>query len=179
MLSPPPPLLPLRASRVAPSALHALPMAGLVDGNVSYPFDVNEIIVQLAASVDLVLVFLDPMGQVGQLQLPRPRACVWGGGWEEGGVPRGLDLLYVLPLQALCSRTMAVVEALNKRGYSKKVHYFLTKVGGPAAIPCGPPRIGCQRLGRRFQRPRAPWWQRCGPHVARPPLPPPPPTPVG
>lgn len=64
---------------------------GLVDGNVSYPFDVNKIIVELASSVDLVLVFLDPMGQ------------------------------------ALCSRTMAVVEALNKQSYAKKTHYFLTK----------------------------------------------------
>ncbi|TMW63731.1 hypothetical protein Poli38472_002672 [Pythium oligandrum] len=36
---------------------------GLVDGDISYPFDVNEAIVHLADSVDLIFVFMDPMGQ--------------------------------------------------------------------------------------------------------------------
>jgi hypothetical protein len=36
---------------------------GLVDGNVNYPFDVNRIIAEMAEIVDLVLVFLDPIGQ--------------------------------------------------------------------------------------------------------------------
>jgi GTP1/Obg family GTP-binding protein len=36
---------------------------GLVDGNVNYPFDVNRIIAEMAEIVDLILVFLDPIGQ--------------------------------------------------------------------------------------------------------------------
>ncbi len=36
---------------------------GLVDGDISYPFDVNEAIVAFADSADLVFVFMDPMGQ--------------------------------------------------------------------------------------------------------------------
>ncbi|KAJ0407803.1 hypothetical protein ATCC90586_006279 [Pythium insidiosum] len=36
---------------------------GLVDGDISYPFDVNEAMLCLADSVDLVFVFMDPMGQ--------------------------------------------------------------------------------------------------------------------
>lgn len=36
---------------------------GLVDGDVSYPFDVNEAIVEFADSADLIFVFMDPMGQ--------------------------------------------------------------------------------------------------------------------
>ncbi len=39
----------------------ALWRASLVDGNVSYAFDVNRIIAELASSCDLVLVFLDPI----------------------------------------------------------------------------------------------------------------------
>ena len=34
---------------------------GLVDGNVNYAFDVNRIIAELATTVDMILVFLDPM----------------------------------------------------------------------------------------------------------------------
>ncbi|TYZ69229.1 hypothetical protein PybrP1_006554 [[Pythium] brassicae (nom. inval.)] len=36
---------------------------GLVDGDIMYPFDVNEAIVSFADSADLVFVFMDPMGQ--------------------------------------------------------------------------------------------------------------------
>ena len=36
---------------------------GLVDGHVVYPFDVNRVIVELASIADLILVFLDPIGQ--------------------------------------------------------------------------------------------------------------------
>ncbi|CAK4673752.1 unnamed protein product [Aphanomyces euteiches] len=36
---------------------------GLVDGDISYPFDVNAAIVAMAAHADLIFVFLDPMGQ--------------------------------------------------------------------------------------------------------------------
>ncbi len=56
---------------------------GLVDGDISYPFDVNDAIVNMAEYADLIFVFLDPMGQ------------------------------------ALCSRTMKVVKALNEKHYDK------------------------------------------------------------
>jgi hypothetical protein len=36
---------------------------GLVDGDISYPFNVNDAIVEFADSADLIFVFLDPMGQ--------------------------------------------------------------------------------------------------------------------
>jgi hypothetical protein len=32
-------------------------------GNVNYPFNVNAAIAEVAASMDLILCFLDPMGQ--------------------------------------------------------------------------------------------------------------------
>lgn len=63
---------------------------GLVDGDILYPFDVNDAIVEFADLSDIVMVFMDPMGQ------------------------------------ALCSRTMNVVQLLNQRHY-EKVKYYLTK----------------------------------------------------
>ena len=36
---------------------------GLVDGDVSYPFDVNKAIEFMADHVDMMLVFMDPTGQ--------------------------------------------------------------------------------------------------------------------
>ena len=38
---------------------------GLVDGDMNYPFDVNQAILWLGDLVDLVFVFFDPIGQVG------------------------------------------------------------------------------------------------------------------
>ena len=64
---------------------------GLVDGGVSYPFDVNDAIIYMAGHVDLVCCLMDPHGQ------------------------------------ALGSRTMQVVERLQK-AYAKKTKYYLTKV---------------------------------------------------
>ena len=37
---------------------------GLVDGDMNYPFDVNEAITWLAELSDLIFVFFDPIGQV-------------------------------------------------------------------------------------------------------------------
>ena len=37
---------------------------GLVDGDMNYPFDVNEAIMWLGNLVDLIFVFFDPIGQV-------------------------------------------------------------------------------------------------------------------
>lgn len=36
---------------------------GLVDGDMQYPFDVQDAIVQMAEHVDLILIFFDPIGQ--------------------------------------------------------------------------------------------------------------------
>eukprot|EP01029_Cantina_marsupialis_P001502 TRINITY_DN11286_c0_g1_i1.p1 TRINITY_DN11286_c0_g1~~TRINITY_DN11286_c0_g1_i1.p1 ORF type:complete len:476 (+),score=141.88 TRINITY_DN11286_c0_g1_i1:140-1567(+) len=63
---------------------------GLVDGKMLYAFDVNNVIIDMADHVDLIFVFLDPIGQ------------------------------------ALCTRTMDVLKALNKEHYSK-MRYFLSK----------------------------------------------------
>lgn len=41
-----------------------MPVKGLVDGDMSYPFDVNESILWLAELCDMVFVFFDPIGQV-------------------------------------------------------------------------------------------------------------------
>lgn len=37
---------------------------GLVDGDMNYPFDVNEAILWLGDLVDMIFVFFDPIGQV-------------------------------------------------------------------------------------------------------------------
>ncbi len=36
---------------------------GLVDGDMQYPFDVQDAIIHMAEHVDLILVFFDPIGQ--------------------------------------------------------------------------------------------------------------------
>ena len=43
--------------------LHLVDTPGLVDGDMKYPFDVNEAILFMSELVDLVLVFFDPIGQ--------------------------------------------------------------------------------------------------------------------
>ena len=45
---------------------------GLVDGDMSYPFDVNEAILWLSELCDLVFVFFDPIGQVNNNNFPTP-----------------------------------------------------------------------------------------------------------
>ena len=40
---------------------------GLVDGDMNYPFDVDEAIRWLGELVDLIFVFFDPIGQVYNL----------------------------------------------------------------------------------------------------------------
>jgi len=63
---------------------------GLVDGDMKYPFDVNEAIEWIGNLSDLIFVFFDPMGQ------------------------------------ALCKRTLNLVESLNHE-HADKIHYFLSK----------------------------------------------------
>eukprot|EP01139_Manchomonas_bermudensis_P001815 Amastigsp_a2894_11.p1 type:complete len:454 gc:universal Amastigsp_a2894_11:1478-117(-) len=56
-------------TEVVPSTAHAfseltlIDTPGLVDGSFVYPFDVEEVLLFLAAQVDIILVFFDPMGQ--------------------------------------------------------------------------------------------------------------------
>ncbi|KAG5831973.1 hypothetical protein ANANG_G00286170 [Anguilla anguilla] len=63
---------------------------GLVDGDMKYPFDVDQAILWLGKLCDLVLVFFDPMGQ------------------------------------ALCKRTLNIVEMLNEC-QGEKLRFYLSK----------------------------------------------------
>ncbi|XP_048381421.1 uncharacterized protein LOC125449619 isoform X3 [Stegostoma tigrinum] len=63
---------------------------GLVDGDMSYEFDVDKALVWLGEQADLILVFFDPMGQ------------------------------------ALCKRTLNVVEKINEK-HGEKLRFYLSK----------------------------------------------------
>uniref|UniRef100_A0A8C5DYL4 Uncharacterized LOC114468374 n=1 Tax=Gouania willdenowi TaxID=441366 RepID=A0A8C5DYL4_GOUWI len=63
---------------------------GLVDGDMKYPFDVDQVILWLGELCDLILVFFDPMGQ------------------------------------ALCKRTLNIVESLNE-AHGDRLHFYLSK----------------------------------------------------
>uniref|UniRef100_A0A8C9UWZ9 Si:ch211-11k18.4 n=1 Tax=Scleropages formosus TaxID=113540 RepID=A0A8C9UWZ9_SCLFO len=63
---------------------------GLVDGDMKYPFDVDQAILWLGKLCDLILVFFDPMGQ------------------------------------ALCKRTLNIVEKLNE-SQGDKLRFYLSK----------------------------------------------------
>lgn len=63
---------------------------GLVDGDMNYPFDVNQAILWLGDLVDLIFVFFDPIGQ------------------------------------ALCKRTLNIVEALSEK-HSERLRFYLSK----------------------------------------------------
>jgi len=63
---------------------------GLVDGDMNYPFNVNEAIQWLADLSDLIFVFFDPIGQ------------------------------------ALCKRTLNIVEALSEK-HSERMRFYLSK----------------------------------------------------
>lgn len=63
---------------------------GLVDGDMKYPFDVDEVIMWLGDLCDLILVFFDPMGQ------------------------------------ALCKRTLNIVENLNDK-HGDRLRFYLSK----------------------------------------------------
>ncbi|XP_040212134.1 uncharacterized protein LOC120943092 [Rana temporaria] len=63
---------------------------GLVDGDMKYPFDVNNALLWLGELCDLVLVFFDPMGQ------------------------------------ALCKRTLDIVEKMNEK-HGDKLRFYLSK----------------------------------------------------
>ena len=63
---------------------------GLVDGDMKYPFDVEEAILWFGDVSDLIFVFFDPIGQ------------------------------------ALCKRTLNIVEKLNEK-HGNKIHFYLSK----------------------------------------------------
>ncbi|XP_029997785.1 uncharacterized protein LOC115424570 [Sphaeramia orbicularis] len=63
---------------------------GLVDGDMKYPFDVDEVLLWLGDLCDLILVFFDPMGQ------------------------------------ALCKRTLNIVESLNEK-HGDRLRFYLSK----------------------------------------------------
>lgn len=63
---------------------------GLVDGDMQYPFNVNEAILWLGNMADLILTFFDPIGQ------------------------------------ALCKRTLNLVEKLNS-AHAEKMRFYLSK----------------------------------------------------
>ncbi|XP_072225428.1 uncharacterized protein [Leuresthes tenuis] len=63
---------------------------GLVDGDMKYPFDVDEVILYLGDLCDLIMVFFDPMGQ------------------------------------ALCKRTLNIVESLNEK-HGDRLRFYLSK----------------------------------------------------
>ncbi|TRY70520.1 hypothetical protein TCAL_10665 [Tigriopus californicus] len=63
---------------------------GLVDGDMNYPFDVNEAILWLGDLVDMIFVFFDPIGQ------------------------------------ALCKRTLNIVESLSAK-HSERMRFYLSK----------------------------------------------------
>ncbi|KAF2366914.1 GTP binding domain [Trinorchestia longiramus] len=63
---------------------------GLVDGDMKYPFDVNQALLWLGDLCDLVFVFFDPIGQ------------------------------------ALCRRTLDIVEELNMK-HPDRIHFYLSK----------------------------------------------------
>lgn len=55
--------LKLTTTMASPTQVDFIDSPGLVDGDIMYPFDVNDAIVSFADSADLVFVFMDPMGQ--------------------------------------------------------------------------------------------------------------------
>ncbi|XP_034567981.1 uncharacterized protein si:ch211-11k18.4 [Notolabrus celidotus] len=63
---------------------------GLVDGDMKYPFDVDQVLLWLGDLCDLILVFFDPMGQ------------------------------------ALCKRTLNIVESLNEK-HGDRLRFYLSK----------------------------------------------------
>lgn len=63
---------------------------GLVDGDMKYPFDVNNAILWFGDIADLIFVYFDPIGQ------------------------------------ALCKRTLNIVEKLNET-HGNKIHFYLSK----------------------------------------------------
>ncbi len=72
---------------------------GLVDGDMKYPFDVNNAILWFGDIADLIFVYFDPIGQ------------------------------------ALCKRTLNIVEKLNET-HGNKIHFFFCpKQTKPALTP--------------------------------------------
>ncbi len=72
------------------SLLTFIDTPGLVDGDMKYPFDVDQAILWFGEISDLIFVYFDPIGQ------------------------------------ALCKRTLNIVEKLNEN-HGSKIHFYLSK----------------------------------------------------
>ena len=70
-----------------------------------YPFDVNEAILWLAELTDMVFVFFDPIGQVGVSEL---------------------KCYSIIDLQALCKRTLNIVEKISEK-HAERMRFYLSK----------------------------------------------------
>ncbi|XP_041035933.1 uncharacterized protein si:ch211-11k18.4 [Carcharodon carcharias] len=88
---------------------------GLVDGDMKYPFDVDQAILWLGELCELVLVFFDPMGQ------------------------------------ALCKRTLNIVEKLNET-QGEKIRFYLSKAD-EAGSECDRQRVMMQIVQELCKRP--------------------------
>ncbi|XP_078087537.1 uncharacterized protein LOC144505303 isoform X2 [Mustelus asterias] len=88
---------------------------GLVDGDMTYEFDVDKALIWLGEQADLILVFFDPMGQ------------------------------------ALCKRTLDVVEKLNET-QSDKLKFYLSKAD-EAGHECDRQRVMMQIVQELCKRP--------------------------
>uniref|UniRef100_V9KUZ5 EH domain-containing protein 3 n=1 Tax=Callorhinchus milii TaxID=7868 RepID=V9KUZ5_CALMI len=88
---------------------------GLVDGDMKYPFDVDQAILWLGELSELIFVFFDPMGQ------------------------------------ALCKRTLNIVERLNV-AQGEKLRFFLSKAD-EAGSECDRQRVMMQIVQELCKRP--------------------------
>jgi len=88
---------------------------GLVDGDMIYPFDVNQAMLWLGDLVDLIFVFFDPIGQ------------------------------------ALCKRTLNIVEALNEK-HSERMRFCLSKAD-EVGYECDRQRVMMQIVQELCKRP--------------------------
>ncbi|XP_057366153.1 sarcalumenin-like isoform X1 [Daphnia carinata] len=102
---------------------------GLVDGDMKYPFDVNESIQWLGELADLIFVFFDPIGQalckrtlnlVEQLNIRHPeRLRFYLSKADEAGTESDRQRVMMQIVQELCKRP-----GLNKTGFDMPTIYI-------------------------------------------------------
>lgn len=98
---------------------------GLVDGMVTYPFNVNRAIVELAKLADLILVFLDP---IGQALCSRTSECCCLPGNQFVRAILEVWALQQNGLRFFGAIAVDVVKQLNDGGFHDRMRYYLTKV---------------------------------------------------
>ena len=94
---------------------------GLVDGSFQYPFPVEDAIVAVAKHVDLIYVFFDPIGQARRVTrgMTHTSTHIWPTPTSDPASPPPTP-------QALCDRTMNVIQRLNVE-HASRIRYFLSK----------------------------------------------------